>query len=69
MADYSVSINKGVDGFKASDLTAGTSAPGAGSIELRLSDAAGLTRKDVYIALEAFRRWFESKDTTTYPPL
>jgi hypothetical protein len=35
MTAVSLSVNRGVDGFKISDVTIGTSAPGTGDIELR----------------------------------
>lgn len=58
MAAISLSISRGIGGFKISDFTVGTSAPGAGDIELRWNttdtNAAVLTRKDIIIALEAF---------------
>lgn len=67
MVAVSVSINRGFDGEKLSDFTAGTSAPGVGDIELRvnLADISGgvVTRKDVYIACKAFQRWFDSFPT------
>jgi len=74
MAAVSLSISRGVDGFKVSDFTVGTSAPGAGDIELRFnltdSNAAALTRKDVFKALEAFERALNSGPLiTNAPPL
>lgn len=75
MVAVSVSINRGFDGSTLTDFTAGTSAPGAGDIELRvnLADTSGgvVTRKDVYIALKAFQRWFDSNPAmqTTSPVL
>lgn len=77
MAAISFSINRGVDGFKLSDITVGTSAPGTGDIELRYNttdqNAANVTRKDIVIALNAFARAIETGganvDFTTAPPL
>lgn len=60
MAAFSYSINRGVDGFKISDFTHGTSAPGANDIELRVNttdqQSAAMLVKDIIKALEAFER-------------
>ena len=69
MADHFVSINKGKDGFKMSDFTTGSSSTSGDDIELRMADAAGLTRKDVLIALEAFERWLIGRMQTDFPKL
>lgn len=75
MAAVSVSITRGFDGSKISDFTPATSVPGAGDIELRVNlldgQSAAVTRKDVYMALKAFQRWFDSfpVDQTLLPPL
>lgn len=68
MAAVSLSILPGFDGFAISDFTVGTLAPNsAGTIELRFSTTDGnsknVSRKQVIIALEAFRRALEQKDT------
>jgi hypothetical protein len=60
MADHFVSLNRGEGGFKYSDFTTGTSSTAGDAIELRVADAASLTRKDVQLALEAFERFFEN---------
>lgn len=64
MTAVSVSINRGFDGLKPSDITVGTSAPGAGDIELRVNllDALSntVTDKDVFVALDAFMRYFRN---------
>lgn len=60
MADLFVGFNRGVEGFKPSDFTTGSST-GSTDIELRLDDTKGFTRLDVLKALEAFRRYFESQ--------
>jgi len=60
MADHFVSINRGKDGFKDTDFTFGTSSAATDKIELRVLDGAGLTRKDVLLALEAFERLFNN---------
>ena len=59
MANHFFSINRGVSGFSPSDITRDTSSTAADDIELRVADAASLTRLDVLNALEAFRRIFE----------
>lgn len=69
MADHYVSINRGKEGFKLSDFTSGASATTADDIELRIADAANLTRKDVILALKAFERFYESKLNNTFPKL
>lgn len=61
MADHFVSINRGVSGMKYSDFTTGTSTSATDKIELRVLDGAGLTRKDVLLALEAFERFFNNQ--------
>lgn len=61
MTAVSFSISRGVGGFKMSDITVGTSAPGAGDIELRFNvldtNSKNMNDKDLILALEAFRRW------------
>lgn len=73
MAGISLSISRGVDGFKISDITAGTSTPGTGDTELRFNtnDTNGKpqTRKDIIIALEAFRRALEEGKLITTTPI
>jgi hypothetical protein len=60
MAAISLSVNRGVDGFKISDFTVGVLAPNANDVELRFNttdaNAATVTRKDLVQALEAFTR-------------
>jgi hypothetical protein len=64
MVSVQISISRGANGFQLSDFTIGTSAPGAGDIELRYNvldtNSATITRKDIMIALEAFERLVES---------
>lgn len=61
MTAVSFSMNRGVDGFKMSDVTVGTSAPGAGDVEFRfnVTDTNGknLNDDDLYRILKAFQRW------------
>jgi hypothetical protein len=59
MADHFLGLNKGQEGFKYSDFTAGATT-GATDVELRVADAAGLTKKDVHNIIEAFERYFEN---------
>ena len=59
MADHFLGLNKGQQGFKYSDFTAGATS-GATDVELRVADAAGLTKKDVHNIIEAFERYFEN---------
>jgi hypothetical protein len=47
MADHFVSLKRGVSGFKYSDFTTGTSSTGGNDVELRVADAANLTKLDV----------------------
>jgi hypothetical protein len=63
MAAVSYSINRGVDGFKQTDFTHGTLAPGANDIEVRVNttdlNGAALKVKDVVIGLKAVIRAIE----------
>ena len=61
MANVSISIQRGVDGFKLSDFTIGTAAPSGGvDFELRYTttdqNSVAITRKDLHIALESMIR-------------
>lgn len=73
MAGVSLSISRGVAGFKFSDITVGTSTPGAGDTELRFNtnDTNGKpqTRKDIIIALKAFTRALEQGGLITTTPI
>lgn len=74
MAAVSFSIRRGVSGFKISDITVGTSAPGTGDIELRYNttdtNSANVTRQDIYNAMLAFQRaLMEGKLVSNAPPL
>lgn len=64
MTAVSFSISRGVSGFKMTDITVGTSAPGAGDIELRFNvldtNSKNMNDKDLVIALLAFRRALET---------
>lgn len=73
MANHYYSINRGVEGFKKDDITRGTSSVSGDDIELRIADAASLTRLDVVKALNAFERLFSAGGAdpagTTFPSL
>lgn len=70
MANHYISINRGKDGLKPSDLTYDTSSTSGDDIELRIADGASLTRKDIILALEAFERALTSPIfTSTFPPI
>lgn len=60
MADHFVSLNRGVQGFKYSDFTTGTSSTATDKVELRVLDSAGLTRLDVIQIIESFERFFQN---------
>jgi hypothetical protein len=60
MANHFVSLNRGVSGTKSSDFTVGASSTAGNDIELRVGDAANLTKKDVILALEALEIFFET---------
>lgn len=68
MTAVSFSISRGVSGMKMSDITVGTSAPGAGDIELRFNvldtNGKNLNDKDLVVALLAFRRALETNGGT-----
>jgi hypothetical protein len=77
MTAVSLSISRGTDGMKISDFTVGTSAPGAGDIELRFNlldtNSKALFEKDVILACKAFIRALEwggnNVFVTKSPPL
>ena len=69
MANHFVSINRGKSGATMSDFTEDTSSTAADDIELRIADGASLTRKDVNLALDAFKRWLNDTLQTHFPPL
>lgn len=65
MASHYVSLNRGIEGTKASDFTTGTSSAATDKIELRVLDGASLTKLDVVKALDAFERFFEDAKQVT----
>lgn len=60
MADHFVAIARGVEGFKYSDFTTGTSSAATAAFELRVLDGAGSTKKDAVNACKAFIRFLEN---------
>lgn len=60
MADHYVALARGVEGFKASDFTTGTSSAATAAFEFRSLDGTGATRKDAVNALKAFIRFIET---------
>lgn len=73
MADIFIGISRGVDGFKASDFSVGSSTTATKDFELRIADAddnaAAITRLDVIKALEAFERFLSQPNTATSFPV
>lgn len=61
MTAVSFSMSRGVDGLKMSDVTVGTSAPGAGDVEFRFNildtNSKNMNDKDLWLILQAFQRW------------
>ena len=61
MTAVSFSMSRGVDGLKMSDVTVGTSAPGAGDVEFRFNvldtNGKNMNDKDLWLILQAFQRW------------
>lgn len=64
MADHFVGFSRGIEGFKNSDFTTGTSTTGGLSMEVRITDGA-VRRIDVIKFLEAVERFFENQLQTT----
>ncbi len=64
MAAISVSIKRGVDGFRITDFTVGTQTPNADDFELRFNttdaNSVAVTMLDVKKALQAFKRAIET---------
>jgi hypothetical protein len=61
MTAVSFVMNRGVDGFKMSDVTVGANAPSAGDVELRFNvqdvNSKNMNDKDLIRILRAFERW------------
>jgi hypothetical protein len=68
MTAVSFSMSRGVSGFKMSDVTVGTSAPGSGDVEFRfnVTDTNGknMNDEDLYNIIKAFQRWLLAGGTT-----
>ena len=74
MSNHFVALNRGVEGFKISDFTFGTSSSASTDIELRIADVDGqgkvMKRKEIIVALKAFERELLSgKMFSNFPPL
>jgi hypothetical protein len=74
MSNRYVAINRGLDGFKISDFTLGTSSSAGSDVELRIADTdangKALTRLDIQKALRAFERELASGAIfSSFPPL
>jgi len=63
MASHYVSWNIG-DGLSPANLTTGTSSTGTDHVEIRMLDGAGLTKKDVLLALEALEGYLSTNPVT-----
>lgn len=65
MAAVSYSAKRGVDGFKVTDFTRGTLAPGANDFEVRFNttdaNSVAVKVKDLIIFLKAIERGIESE--------
>ena len=68
MTAVSFSMSRGVDGFKMSDVTVGSTAPAAGDVQLCFNvldtNSKNMNDKDLAIILEAFRRWVLTNGNT-----
>jgi hypothetical protein len=61
MSDHYVALNDGIEGEKYNDFITGVaSTAGTNQIELRIQDGTQLSKKDVYMALKSFQRFFEN---------
>lgn len=72
MADLSLSMAKNgevIDSLAAGSqtVTAGTSAPGAGDIEVRIAESAAWTRKEVRNALKVIENYLIENATIVSP--
>lgn len=59
MANLSLSLNAGQVDTSPDQVTVGTSAPGAGDVELRISNTNITTKLEVLRLLEEFKRFVE----------
>jgi hypothetical protein len=65
MANHFVSLNRGQEGFTYVEFVTGTASSAGADVELRVADAASLTKKDVHNILQAFIRLFENAQQTS----
>ncbi len=61
MAQQYIAINAGVQGFKASDFTTGTSSTSGADVEIRFNDATVLTKMQLQIAIMALERYVQAR--------
>ena len=70
MANVSFSISRGTDESNVhgtgSNITTGTLAPNAGDIEIRMTDANGITRLDAYNLLMTLWRFADNPANTSF---
>jgi hypothetical protein len=69
MASNYVALQRGGKGFKLSDFTTGTSSTAAADIELRVEDSAGLTHKEVILALKQMITFFTNRTMNPTNPV
>jgi hypothetical protein len=61
VADHYVALNDGIEGVKYNEFITGVAnTVGVNQIELRIQDGTNLSKKDVYLALKSFQRFFEN---------
>ena len=65
MASHYVSITRGKEGLKTSELTVGAASAAADLFEFRILDGVTPKRIEVIKALEAFERYFSTAPTQT----
>lgn len=68
MADLSLSMSKNggaidVLATGSQTVTAGTSSPGAGDIEIRIADSAAFTKNEIHQAVELFEKYLVEHST------
>lgn len=70
MANFSLSISRGTDESNVhgtgSNITAGTLAPNAGDLEVRMTDANGITLKDFYKLVMVLWRYVRVPGNNTF---
>lgn len=64
MASHYVSLARGIEGFKYSDFTTGTSAT-TDQFEFRVLDGVTPKKVEVQKALDAFKRFFDNAQQVT----